>query len=186
MLSAKRSFVLALFCAFCNLLSAQNILIAYTKPDSLTVCSADTFSIVIQNTQAALLTGASLNIGLPPGLVYMEGSVNGATQQNITNLSTPVFGLPDIPANQTATIKLLIHAECAAAELLDAGQLFIAQLAVNSPLGNTQVTTTSIAVETGAIVIESIVGQVLSGERLDTLMRTVCVKNNFAFEADNF
>ncbi|MFN0215637.1 MAG: gliding motility-associated C-terminal domain-containing protein [Saprospiraceae bacterium] len=173
----KPSLLVVFFSTFATFLSAQNILISYTKSDSLVVCSTDTFTITIQNNLAAPLVGASLTISLPTGLTYVSGSVTGATQTNISNLSEPVFGLPDVLPAQTVTVKIVISADCLAADILDAGQLFIASISVSSLQGSAQVNTTSIPVETGAIVIQSVTGQLLMGERFDTLMRTICVKN---------
>lgn len=160
-----------------NPLSGQNILISYTKSDSLFVCSADTFTVTVQNNNLGMLTGAVLTVTLPSGLTYVPGSIFGGGELNIANLSTPSFSLPTIAGNQSASVEFIISADCAAADVLDAGQLFSANLAVVAILGNAQVTTTSIPVETGAIVIESITGQLLSGEKGDTLFRTICVKN---------
>lgn len=174
---AKKCLLFALFSAFSFLLPAQNILISYTKSDSLFVCGTDTFSITVQNNHPVLLTGATLVLSLPDGVGYAPGSVSGAIELNIGNLSTPSFTLSNIGVNQSVTIKILISADCAAADVLDAGQLFIADIAVQTPLGNAQTSTTSIPVETGAIVIESVSGQLLSGELGDTLLRTICVRN---------
>ncbi len=173
----KFTSLIALFCVLTNLLPAQNILISYTASDSLFVCNTDIFTVKVQNNEAAPLTGAALTVALPPGLSYVAGTVLGASQQNISNLSSPIFGLPTVPANQSATLTIVLSAECAAADLLDAGQLFIAHISVSSALGNAQVSTTSIPVETGAIVITSVTGQLLMGERFDTLLRTVCAEN---------
>jgi len=149
---AKRSALWVLFSALFYLLPAQNILISYSKSDSLFVCNSDTFTVMVQNNNLAVLTGASLTMNLPSGLTYVAGTVTGAGQQNISNLSAPVFVLPDVPANQSATLKIMVSADCNAADALDAGQLFIANIAVSSALGNAQVSTSSIPVETGAII----------------------------------
>jgi gliding motility-associated-like protein/uncharacterized repeat protein (TIGR01451 family) len=169
--------LIALMSAFSIFLSAQNIQISYTNCDALFVCSTDTFTVTVKNNTAVPLNAATLNLGLPGGLTYVANTVAGASQQNISNLSSPVFGLPDMPVNQFVTIQVLLQADCSAADKLDAGQLFVVQILVNSPLGNEQVNTSSIPVETGAIVIKSISGQILSGERGDTLLRTICVEN---------
>jgi gliding motility-associated-like protein len=169
--------VIALSCLCSSLLFAQNVLISYEKCDSLFVCSADTFQVEIQNNQSGSLTGASFNLNLPAGLVYLPGSMQGAAEQNISNLAAPVFTLPEILAGQTLSLTFQIEANCTAADALDDGQLFIAQLAVTTPTGNVQVSTTSIPVETGALVIESVSPPVLTGERLDTLERIICLRN---------
>jgi gliding motility-associated-like protein/uncharacterized repeat protein (TIGR01451 family) len=178
MIIAYRTLAALLLGLFCfNPLSAQNILISYTKTDSLFVCNTDTFTVNVQNNQVATLAGATLITTLPSGLTYLPGSVTGASEFNIGNLATPSFTLPDVPGNQSLTVKIILSADCAAADVLDAGQLFIANISVLSALGNAQLSTTSIPVETGAIVVESITGQLLMGEKGDTLLRTICVKN---------
>jgi uncharacterized repeat protein (TIGR01451 family) len=124
----KQSFLWLLFSAACHFLTAQNILITYTKSDALVVCNTDTFAIQVQNNFPVVLTDANLVLTLPPGLTYLQGSVQGANEFNISNLSLPVFKLPDVPAGQTASIKIELSADCAAADVLDAGQLFIANI----------------------------------------------------------
>ena len=169
---------LALNCLYFTFLPAQNVVVSYIKSDSLFVCNTDTFTIKVQNNDVASLTGAAVILSLPQGITYVAGTLNGGSQQNISNLSAPVFGLPDVPANQSATLKVLLLANCNAADLLDSAQLFIAQISLVSALGNTQVNTTSIPVETGSILIQSVTELVLAGERFDTLKRTICVKNS--------
>ncbi len=172
----KRSSAIALFCALFYVLPAQNIVITYSESDSLFVCRPDTFTVHVQNNNATPLSGATLTATLPPGLSYVAGAVSGANEQNISDLSAPVFSF-DVPANQSITVKILLSAPCAAADSLDAGQLFVVNLLVATALGNAQLLTDPIPVNTGAIFIESLSGQFLMGEREDTLLRTICIKN---------
>ncbi|MDX1912544.1 MAG: gliding motility-associated C-terminal domain-containing protein [Saprospiraceae bacterium] len=172
-----RLLTLGLVCSFSSSLVAQNILISYTKSDSLFVCGADTFRVGIQNNQSTALTSATFSLNLPGGLLYLPGSIQGAVEQNISDPGSPVFSLPDIGSGQTVHLTFLIETNCIAADVLDAGQLFVAQLSVAAPTGNAQVTTTSIPVETGAVVIESVTEEVLEGEKFDTLQRTICFRN---------
>ncbi|MBL7809481.1 MAG: hypothetical protein JNN28_16800, partial [Saprospiraceae bacterium] len=177
MLTAKSSLVIG-FCMFLNIfLHAQNLQITYQKSDSLFVCGSDTLFIQIQNLLNVPVSDGILTASLPPGIIYVAGSVQGANQLNINNLSNPSFSVPQIAPQQTRQIFLLLTANCQAANLIDAGQLFNAQLSVNSSAGNAQVVTTSIPVETGALVIESVTPTLLSGERGDTLFRTICFRN---------
>lgn len=169
------SFALFFLLAFC--LRAQNIAIDYQKSDALFVCGADTFFIRVQNTGAATLTGASLEVALPTGITYTSGTVTGATEQNTTNPQQPLFTLPGIAPGATAQVAIMLEANCAAADALDAGQLFIANLNVASPAGNASVATTNFTVETGLLLIESVTNLLMSGEKGDTLMRKICIKN---------
>lgn len=174
---ATRASLTGLFLTlFYFFLPAQNLVISYTKSDSLVVCSTDTFTIKVQNNNAFQLSGASLLLSLPTGISYVTGTATGGIEQNISNLAAPIFGLPDVPANQSVTVKFQISADCNAATILDAGQIFIIDITVTSPLGNAQVST-PIQVETGAILIKSVNPQMLVGEIGDTLLRSICVEN---------
>lgn len=177
MKNAKPFLFFLLFSTFFFNLSAQNLLLSYTNCDELFVCHSDTFTVKIVNNNPGPVTNATLNVGLPSGLYYELGSVTGATEQNVSNTAMPVFSIAQIPAGQSVTIKWLLRAACEAADVLDAGQLFVAQLSLSSAQGNVSLSTSSIPVETGAVVIQSITGQLLSGEKDDTLLRTICVKN---------
>ncbi len=174
-----RAFLCALLCSTATLLAAQspNLLISYDKSDSLFVCGVDTFMVTIQNNGGALAANATLNIALPNGLFYAAGTVMGATQLNISNLQSPVFSLSAIPAGGNAVIELLLTADCVAATVLDTGGLFPAIISVNAPNASASVTTSSIPVETGLLLIESVDAFLMSGERFDTLYRTICVTN---------
>jgi uncharacterized repeat protein (TIGR01451 family) len=172
-----RFSTLALFCLFAAPVFSQNILITYKKSDSLFVCGADTFFIQVANIGTGAVTNASLNVALPTGVTYLPGSVTGATQQNVSNLAQPVFGLPNLASGASVSVALLVTADCEAADKLDAGQLFIANISVQSVAGNASVSTSNFALETGLLLIESIEDELLSGEKGDTLLRKICVTN---------
>lgn len=177
MLTAKSSLVIGL-CMFLNIfLHAQNLQITYQKSDSLFVCGSDTLFIQVQNQLLTPVNGAVVQVTLPAGLQYATGTIQGATELNVGNLSAPTFTLPVLNAQQSHPLFLLVTAQCEAADLIDAGQLFQALISVTSVSGNAQVVTTSILVETGALVIESVTPAILSGEKGDTLYRTICFKN---------
>lgn len=174
-----RAFLPAiLFCLFTAApLSAQNILITFGESDTLFVCGTDTFFIQVQNTGATPLNDAVLKVTLTAGTGYVPESVAGAAEQNVSNLQQPAFALPALPAGQTASVSILLSANCEAAGILDTGQLFLAAISVESPAGNAQISGLSIPVETGLLLIESIDNQLMSGEKGDTLLRKICVKN---------
>ena len=162
---------------FSSTVFAQNILISYQKSDGLFVCGTDTFFVQVKNTGLVPLAGAALHVLLPPGITYQPGSILGAIELNLTNLSAPVFGLPALPGGATAATAFLLHADCLAAAALDAGQVFVADLQVTSPQGNAQILTSSFALETGLLLIDSVDQVLLSGGRDDTLFRKIWVRN---------
>ncbi len=75
------------------------------KPSYLVICSGDgMFSLQIANTTGNTMSGATLLLSLPPGVIYKAGSVTGATGINISNLNQSVFSLPDILNNSAHTV----------------------------------------------------------------------------------
>ncbi len=156
---------------------SQNILITFQKSDSLFVCGTDTFFIKVQNNGSVPLNDGALKVTLPPGINYIPGSISGASEQNISDLQQPVFSLPVLPAGAMASTGMLISANCSAADGVDTGQLFIGSINVTSSSGNAQINTSSFTVETGLILIESVSDVLMTGEKGDTLLRKICVKN---------
>ncbi|MCX6245259.1 MAG: hypothetical protein NTU98_11210 [Bacteroidetes bacterium] len=88
-----------------TVITAQVMVSATGKPSSLVICGADgMFSLQVANTTGSTMTGATLLVSLPTGARYTPGSVVGATELNISNLSQPVFSLPDILNNSAHTV----------------------------------------------------------------------------------
>lgn len=162
---------------FSSSVFSQNILITYQKSDGLFVCGTDTFFVQVKNTSLLPIVGATLTVTLPTGMSYQPGSMLGVVEQNLANLAAPVFGLPILAPDATVSATLLLTADCAAAAALDAGQLFVANLEVQSVQGSVQISTLPFSIETGLLLIDSIDNTLLSGERYDTLFRKIWVRN---------
>lgn len=170
-----RVVLILLFPAF---LPAQNILITFQKPTELFVCGTDTLFVEVLNTGSSLLGDAAFTAALPVGLSYVPNSVTGATEKNTANLAQPVFNLPPTLPGAKARIALLLTADCAAKKAIDAGQVFAANLSVQSSLGSAQVSTSNFAVETGLVFIGFVDNMEAEGERDDLIERTVFFRNN--------
>ena len=158
-------------------LPAQNILITFQKPARLFVCGADSLLVQVQNVGSGVLQSPRLTASLPLGLTYVPGTVKGASEQDISNPAQPIFALSDLAPTQSRQIALMVTADCAAKKTLDAGQVFTANLSVQSPQGSAQVTTSSFVVQTGLMFLGFVDNLVASGERGDTITRTVFFKN---------
>ena len=158
--------------------SAQNqgIVVQYSLPDSLYVCGEDTLFIHLQNGGSQPVTG-NLTVKLPDGIRYEPGTVTGASEQNIGNLTAPVFAAGTLTPGSSQTITLLITADCVAARGLNAGSLFPCMLEYVGSNASVSVVTNSIPIETGLLLIESVDDVYMEGERYDTLFRKICVKN---------
>ena len=158
-------------------LPAQNILITFQKPTELFVCGTDTLFVEVLNTGTGSLQDAALTTALPLGLSYVPGSVSGAVEQNTANLAKPVFALPPTLPGKSSKVALLVTADCAAKKAIDAGQVFSANLSVQSSLGTAQVSTSSFVVQTGLIFIGYVENAEAEGERDDVIERKIFFRN---------
>lgn len=168
--------VLILF--FPAFLPAQNILITFQKPTELFVCGTDTLFVEVLNTGTSLLNDAALTVALPVGLSYVPLSVVGAVEKNTANPGQPVFTLPTALPGTKSKVGLLLSADCAAKKAIDAGQVFAANLSVQSLLGNAQISTSNFVVETGLVSIGFVDNSEAEGERDDVILRNVFFRNN--------
>ncbi|MEZ4966137.1 MAG: hypothetical protein R2791_12920 [Saprospiraceae bacterium] len=114
---AKTTFIFLFLILGIQSASAQNLTIGYQHPDSLFVCGTDTFSVTVFNNSALPATDIKFTLTLPEGIIYIAGSVDGATEFNVDDLHMPVFAISSIPGNASSTIKIMIHADCMAADL---------------------------------------------------------------------
>ena len=166
-----------LFLACSPSVFSQNILITYQKSDALFVCGTDTFFVQVKNTGSTPLTMVALRVALPTGVNYQPGTISGATEQNIADPNAPVFSMANLAPGATASTAFLLTADCAAADALDAGLTFYANLQVSSLQDNAALPTTSFSIETGLLLIDSVDHILLSGTKGDTLFRKIWVHN---------
>ena len=167
---------LLLFIAWGSL-SAQNISITYQNPDGLYVCGTDEMSVTLTNTGSTQLADVKATVILPAGITYVAGSVQSATESNIGNPNVPVFNVTDIPVGASRTFRITVKAGCDLVAKINSGQLFSNQIKVSYNGGTGEATTQLFKVETGLLIITSVVPLLLSGEFGDTLTRKITVRN---------
>lgn len=172
-----RNCLLALLFASAYALTAQNVLISYQNPDALWVCTDDQTSFVLRNTGTDAVANLRFTLRLPAGVQYVAGSVNGATEANISNLGAPVFSVGNLAAGAQANVTVTLHATCALVPAINSGKLFANTIEATWTGGNTQVETTTYIIETPLLLIVSVTPSTLSGEAGDVLTRTITVRN---------
>ncbi len=154
----------------------QGVVLQYTLPDSLYVCGRDTLFVSLQNSGIQPVSG-NLSVKLPGGIWYEPGTATGATELNTGNLAEPLFEVSSLPPGASRTVSLIITADCLAARGLNAGSLFPCTIGLTGSNVSVSVVTSSIPLETGLLLIESVDDVYMEGERFDTLYRKICVKN---------
>jgi gliding motility-associated-like protein len=91
----------------------NRLVLTSSVPTELTVCGGvKTFSLQLYNPSPNQLTGVSLTVTMPSGMLYTPGTVTNATEQNISNLSTPVFSVTDLATLTGTTITFSASAGC--------------------------------------------------------------------------
>ncbi len=100
----------------------NRLVITSDIPTELTVCGEQKiFTIQAYNPSPNLLTNVSLVVNMPSGMLYAAGSISGATEQNISDLSNPIFSITNIATLTNRSITLAASAGCAVMAYLAAG-----------------------------------------------------------------
>jgi gliding motility-associated-like protein len=157
---------------------AKAQLITYLPPaGGVSVCETETHQVTLQNNGGGGFTNLSLSIQLPDCLEYVSGTITGGTEEDIDNLSAPIFTLPDLPSGQNALLQLQIRAGCACVEAINDGTLFFNSITLHSDQGNSTLTTDLYEIETPLLVITDIDDAYLSGSKGDILQRSITIQN---------
>jgi len=176
---SKRLILLpvALLSAVFACLNAQSFNISYQNPDQLTVCSADTLRITVRNNTAAPLDTVFLDLELPAGLEYQTGTATGALEVDTTDPGKPVLLLPALAPGATATVQLLLYANCDLIDAINSAQLFTLLLRARSGNFSEQITTAAFQIQTSLLVITQIENDSVAGEKDDMFIRRIHVQN---------
>ncbi len=96
----------------------------------LTICgSGETFTVSFTNETGSTLSGLSLEMQLPTGITYEQGSLSESSaynvqEQNVADLNNPVFSIGDLPALGSVTFTVSLLAGFDALAYLQGGNVF--------------------------------------------------------------
>lgn len=174
--------------AFCLIsivfLKAQ--IITTTQPESFHLCHEAAFSISIYNNKEVSLTENRLELTLPCGLAYAEGSLTGGQEEDIDILDQPVFTFPDLPLDSTQTITFRIKAPCSVLDCIDNGTIFFNELKYTHSDGEVESNTDPYHIETAQLIITKIEDPVLDGFKGAELTRKIYIRNTRLGALDSF
>ncbi|MFY9310059.1 MAG: gliding motility-associated C-terminal domain-containing protein [Bacteroidia bacterium] len=170
------------------------ISITSTVPSQITVCGAQkTFTITLYNPSPFTVTNDTLKLTLPTGISYQAGSITGAgvSEQNISNLSKPVFLLPSIPSLAPAlTISFTATASCDVIAFIAGGGVIENKVQVtysaNNQAGQDSHTTLTYTVKQPVLNITTVTNQTYSGSIGNTFTRCITVTNSGLGELSQF
>ncbi len=157
--------------------------VTYELPDEFFVCGTAPFEVTVNNTSGNTLQNVSVeiifttNTGADCGTIYQIGSVSGASELDISNLSAPVFSLPNLAAGQSATFTIEAEAPCSLVDCIDSGEFFNNEINLMWNGGSTTTTTNPFVIERALLVITSVNSSFLSGSLGDVLLRKTTIVN---------
>ncbi len=178
MTNSTRLFLAFLIClGCCSAALSQNLATSFQNPDGLYVCGTDQLSVTLTNSAGSAVTGVRSTIILPAGITYVVGSATGATEFNVANPNAPVFNVADVAIGGSRTITITVKASCALLGEINSGKLFSLQTNTNYAGGSSPGTSSLFKVETGLLIITSVVPFAVTGQQGDMVTRNITVKN---------
>ncbi|MCB0706027.1 MAG: gliding motility-associated C-terminal domain-containing protein [Saprospiraceae bacterium] len=166
-----------LFCLSFFTLPLFSQTISFTNPSELSVCDSAQFSLVILNEESFTLTNGQLTLDLGSCMSYSQGSITGATENDISNLSQPVFDLPELAPDQSVSVNIIQRAGCDCVDQINNAVPFTNDIAVTYSNGSADLTTSLYEVETPLLVITAVTNTYLSGTKGDFLQRSFTLRN---------
>ena len=92
---------------------AQDLAIQSNLINTFNACGEGSFEVSVENITSNEIQDINLTYILPLGVTYDIGSVAGdVSGVNNTDLSQPMFSLPNLPAGQTHTFTLMVLSDC--------------------------------------------------------------------------
>lgn len=134
----------------------QNVEISQDKLEDLSLCNGTILTIKLKNTSPAETGPVELMGRFPSGLLYIQGSVLGAAEGNISNFSNPKFNLPSIPQGDSTSISLQVKPGCGLYDQVNQGALFTNQWFAISASGLDSINSAPFSIYTGFLVLGNV------------------------------
>ncbi|MFQ5446195.1 MAG: hypothetical protein ACE5FF_04615, partial [Saprospiraceae bacterium] len=149
-------------------LSSISQTISYQNPDEFFVCGTAPFEVTVSNTSGTVLTNPAVTVtlttiaGTACGMVYVEGSVTGAQEGDLSDPGAPVFQLETLAPGASQSFTFQAEAPCPVAGCIDNAEFFVNEIALNWDGGSTSLTTGPYVVERPLLVITAINSTVMT------------------------
>ncbi|MCC7026402.1 MAG: gliding motility-associated C-terminal domain-containing protein [Saprospiraceae bacterium] len=146
-----------------NIGLSQDIRIAYQLPDQLTVCSQDTFWVDLENTSNQNLSAILVQVSLPKGVFYQAGSIINASEQNVSDLSSPVFLVSQVQGFTKVKLHVLLTAKCESYTQINQGLSFQNKIVIQyNGQQDSILTNPPYQIQTPFLVITDVPDQIIS------------------------
>lgn len=176
----------------CNqIASGIPLVICSESPNNINVCEEEqTLRFTIENTTTFQAQNILADITMQLGIQYVPGSVTGATENNISNLSAPVFSVPNIAGGSAPyQVTIRFRVNCNVFDNPPATQyrnIIRLNYTANSTASTSTHTTKSYSILEPALSIVNITNQIYSGNIGDNVVRCVTITNQGLGYLTNF
>lgn len=163
---------------------SQNI--TFSVSENLSICQRTEVRLLVKNNTNSVINAPDLLINMPCGTQYHQGSIIGANEKNISNLSTPVFQLSDISPDQEVVIKISVFLTCDALPCLDSQQSFVLKATLSSGTLTREYSSPPINTDSPNLVFTSINNTYEEIPSSASKIRTISIRNSRAGRTREF
>ncbi|MCZ2337554.1 MAG: hypothetical protein LC127_05005, partial [Chitinophagales bacterium] len=105
------------------ILYAQEVSFEWKEP--VTVCDSSYLFLTLSNNTSGDFTSSEFTLSLPCGIAYKTSTFSGSvSEQDISDLSRPVFKIFDVRAGHKLTFSIQIKSSCTTLACLDRQEIF--------------------------------------------------------------
>jgi len=151
--------------------------IEFSNPDLFSICQSAAFNFTIANNENQSLENISVKLELPCGIEYVEGSINGLNEEDISDLTNPEFSLLQIPASANQEFDLMLFAPCSLQDCIDLGTTFQNKINISYNSNSQNFTSPPFVVESVLPLIKNIDKSFLTGLKNSTEKRYISIQN---------
>ncbi|MEJ6751185.1 MAG: hypothetical protein QNL27_07590, partial [Bacteroidia bacterium] len=170
-------------------LGQSKVNVTITNPTDIHLCTnSDFLTIEVRNISASTVSGIETKVELSTGITYISGSLSSTnvTEKNISNLSEPVFSIPNLGITQSATFKIKLNTSCGLSAFLNNGGLALAKTTTLFSGGSVSQNSSAFNIKQPSLQIQGITNQLKTADLGDVFERKITVKNSGAGKLGTF
>lgn len=182
-------FSLLIFSSFTARAQGSRLSITYTNPSGMSVCGDSIgFDINVRNISLGTVSSLRLTVQLPTGIEYVQGSVlgNGVSENSTSNLSAPIFNLPDLRVAADVTVRIRVKAGCGIIPDLNLNRLIRNSFRVDYTGNFDMASSIPYNVAQPNLRIQNVSNKFYTGPKGSTFIRTITLINSGQGPLDTF
>ena len=152
---------------------------------NLSVCSETAIIIEVDNNTNQSLENINIDISFTCAVTYVEGTIVGAEESDLTDLANPMFNLGAIEANGTYRLELTVELDCQLQSCIEAGVLPEIEVILFHDDGSIS-DKLSYTVETALVLITDVQSPIAFALAGDELTRTITIRNTRPGKVERF